>query len=225
MKNKIVVFTNLKGGVGKTQLCATAATYFVYCEIPVIVIDADIQQSLSRHRKRDLEVPNTGDVPWDCIFLNTTDTTKVRAMMGRAKKLPYCILIDCPGNINDQALQIIYEAADIAVVPFELNVDSVHATHIFAKLFKKNFQAKMFFVPNKVSNLFWKRGTVRKAREDAMELLDNKLGIVTPDIKLTTHLNGYSTMEMPTYEVRQLVFPAFKTFMKPIWRFFNKNEK
>ena len=70
-----------------------------------------------------------------------------------------------------------------------------------------------------------KRGTVRKAREDAMELLDNKLGVVTPDIKLTTHLNGYSTMEMPTYEVRQLVFPAFKTFMKPIWRFFNKNEK
>lgn len=225
MKNKIVVFTNLKGGVGKTQLCATAATYFVYCDIPVIVIDADIQQSLSRHRKRDLEAPNTGDIPWDCIFLNTTDTAKVKAMMERAKKLPYCILIDCPGNINDQALQIIYEAADIAVVPFELNADSVDATHIFAKLFKKNFSAKMFFVPNKVSNLFWKRGTVRKAREDAMELLDNKLGVVTPDIKLTTHLNGYSTMEMPTYEVRQLVFPAFKTFMKPIWRFFNKNEK
>lgn len=48
MNNKIIVFSSIKGGVGKTQLCATYATLLVECSYPVFVIDADIQQSLSR---------------------------------------------------------------------------------------------------------------------------------------------------------------------------------
>jgi hypothetical protein len=66
---------------------------------------------------------------------------------------------------------------------------------MFAEVFKANFTAKMYFVPSKVSPIYEKRGEVRKAREDAEAAL-GKLGIVTPDIKLTTHLNGYSTLDL-----------------------------
>ena len=72
-KNQIVLTTNQKGGVGKTQICATAATLFVQHNIPVVVLDADVQQSLSRHRARDLEARPTANTPWDCLFLNTSD--------------------------------------------------------------------------------------------------------------------------------------------------------
>ena len=220
-KNCIIVTSSLKGGVGKTSLCATSAMYFLLHGIPTVVIDADLQQSLSRHRKRDLEAHPSAETPWPCIFLNTTDIEGVRSTMERIKKQPYCFLIDCPGNINDPALKIIFEEADIAVVPFELNADSVDATVIFGELFRKYFTAKIFFIPNKVSASFLKRGEVRKAREMAMELLGGKLGVVTPDIKLSTHMNGYSTLELIEYEKRKIVRDALKPIMKPIWKLYN----
>lgn len=221
-KNQIILTTNHKGGVGKTQICATAATLFVQNNIPVIVIDADIQQSLSRHRARDLKAhPNT-NTPWQCVFLNTTDIKAVEAMIAKIKKLPYTILIDCPGNINDPALNLLFEAADAAIVPFELNDDSVDATVIFAKLIKQHFKLDMVFVPNKVSSRFWKRGEVRKAREDAMEQLHKKLGLVGADIKYSAHMNSYSTLEPLTYEKKQIISEAMKPLLVPLAKIYNK---
>lgn len=216
MQNKIILTTALKGGVGKSCLCANFATFFVEQEQPVMVLDADIQQSISRHRKRDLASHPSAMIPWQVLFVNTTDLEGVKAMINRVKKLPCTVLIDCPGNIQDPALQIIFEAADVAIIPYELNSDCVDATVMFAELFKKNFTAKMFFVPNKVSTIFEKRGEVRKAREDAMEALNRKLGVITPDIRLTTHLNGYSTLELFDSEKRKVLRDAFAPIFKYI---------
>ena len=55
MNNKIILFTNIKGGVGKTTLCGLFATFCAEKGIPVAVMDADIQQSLFRHRQRELQ--------------------------------------------------------------------------------------------------------------------------------------------------------------------------
>ncbi len=209
MKNQIILFSSIKGGVGKTTLCAAAATYLVEQEIPVLVIDADIQQSLSRHRQRDLQSQLfTDEIPFQVLFLNTTDINAVKNFIKGAKEAPCCVLIDCPGNITDAALKVVYEAANAVVVPFELNADSVDATKIFAELFKKYFLAKMFFIPNKVSAVFEKRGEIRKAREDATAALKG-LGTITPDIKLTTNMNGYNTLEWSNYHKRNAVKAAF----------------
>jgi chromosome partitioning protein len=214
MQNKIILTTALKGGVGKSCLCANFATFFVEQGQPVIVLDADIQQSISRHRKRDLDSHPSAKIPWQVHFLNPTDLDGVREMMKRIKRLPCIVLIDCPGNIQDPALQIIYSAADVAIIPYELNSDSVDATKIFAEVFKKNFSAKIFFIPNKISAVFEKRGEVRKAREDAVEALSRKLGEITPDIPLTTHLNGYSTLELFNFEKRKALKYAFGPIYK-----------
>ena len=220
-KNQIILTTNQKGGVGKTQICATAATLFVQHNIPVVVLDADVQQSLSRHRARDLEARPTANTPWDCLFLNTSDMEAVEKMVERIQNLPCTVLIDCPGNISEPALNLIFAAADVAIVPFELNDDSVDATVLFAKLIKKHFKARMFFVPNKVSSRFWKRGEVRKAREDAMEQLHKKLGIVGPNIKYTAQMASYSTLEPLTYEKKQAVQEAMMPLLRPLKKFYN----
>ena len=52
VKNRIILFSNLKGGTGKTTLCALFATYCVSKGIGVAMVDADIQQSISRLRSR-----------------------------------------------------------------------------------------------------------------------------------------------------------------------------
>ena len=222
MKRSVkVITTSIKGGVGKTQLCASAAMYFLEKGIPVKVIDADIQQSLYRHRQRDLAAHPDEWVPFSIDFLNTTDLETVKSIMNTISAIPCCFLIDCPGNINDPALSIIYQDADFAIIPFELNADSVDATIMFAEMFKEHFHGKMFFVPNKVSTVYEKRSEIRKTREDAMESL-SKLGTVTPDIKLTTYLNGYSTLELLDWEHRKFITEAFLPIVKPIWRIYNR---
>lgn len=63
MKNKIVLFSNIKGGVGKTTLCALYASYLAEQGIPVFVVDADLQASLFRHRKREADVDPEAELP------------------------------------------------------------------------------------------------------------------------------------------------------------------
>lgn len=220
MDNKIIVFSSIKGGVGKTQLCATYATLLVECNYPVYVIDADIQQSLSRHRDRDLEAHPNADVPWNVHFLDTSDIDNVKDIIRQAKRFKSLILIDCPGNINDPALQYIYEAADVAVVPMEYNADVVDATVMFGEVLKTNFfqskRKRIFFVPNKVSAIWEKQGAVRKAREDAYEQLIEKrhLGWLTPEIRMTTLMNGYSTLDSLGYERRKVVRDSIAPIVK-----------
>ncbi len=217
MKNKIIVFSSVKGGVGKTSLCANFATFFAEQGVPVIVIDVDRQRSLSRHRERDLKAQPGADIPWNIEWLNTKDIENVRTMIERAKQLPCCVLIDCPGNIQDEALEVIFEAANIAVVPYELNSDSVDATILFAQTFSTGYDAKMFFIPNKVSAVFEKRSETRKAREDAIEGL-KKLGTITPDMKYTVHLSEYSTIEVYNWKKRAAIRDAFAPIYKYVKR-------
>ena len=54
MKNCIIVSVGLKGGGGKSTVCANLTMHLINQGIPVIVYDADIQQTLVRHRQREL---------------------------------------------------------------------------------------------------------------------------------------------------------------------------
>ena len=59
MKNFIIVCAGLKGGSGKSCVRANLAMHLIDQGIPVIVYDADIQQTLVRHRLREqAEHPN-----------------------------------------------------------------------------------------------------------------------------------------------------------------------
>ena len=53
--NHIVLFANQKGGVGKTTLCALFANYLDNKNVPLLVLDADIQQTLKDRRDDDLK--------------------------------------------------------------------------------------------------------------------------------------------------------------------------
>ena len=52
-KNKIIVFANQKGGVGKSTLCILLADYLAYWKKNVCIIDTDLQQSATLQREQD----------------------------------------------------------------------------------------------------------------------------------------------------------------------------
>ena len=117
MKNKIVLFSNIKGGVGKTTLCALFASYLAEKGMPVFAMDADLQASLYRHRQREKNVDPDTSAPWAVEMLNTSDEKKLEETIAKLKSVPGVVLIDCPGNLNDRNLEHIYKAADVAVIP------------------------------------------------------------------------------------------------------------
>lgn len=78
MENKIVIFSNIKGGVGKTTLCALFASYLAENGVPVITIDADLQASLYRHRQREQDVATDIKAPWNVELLDTADSKQLK---------------------------------------------------------------------------------------------------------------------------------------------------
>ena len=125
MKNKIVIFSNIKGGVGKTTLCALFASYLVERGYPVMAIDADLQASLYRHRKREKDVAPEAPIPWNVDLLDTANREQLELVMAKLKEVPGIVLIDCPGNLNDRNLEYIYKSADTAIIPISFDADTV----------------------------------------------------------------------------------------------------
>lgn len=213
MKNKIILFTNIKGGVGKTTLCSLFSTYAAEQGIPVAVMDADIQQSLFRHRGRDLQEHATDNLPWRIKSVSTSDDDLVEELMEKVKKIPGWVVIDCPGNINDHALKYIFRAADVAIVPIGYDEDTLDATLLFCKIFRKVSSAKFFFIPNNITLSDERREAIKKERDNAIRILGD-LGRVTARIKHGVAVKSYSTIAPLDYWQEKAVENAFRSIIE-----------
>mgnify|MGYP000065286612 CR=1 FL=1 len=192
MKNKIVIFSNIKGGVGKTSLCALFASYLAEKGCPVIAIDADLQASLYRHRQREKDVAPEEPVPWNVELLDTADRKQTEHVMCKLKEIPGVVLIDCPGNLNDRNLELVYRAADAAVIPISFDADTVDATGIFIKALRTVSSANLVFVPNRINTSERKSEELRQ-RAQTTEFL-GLVGTVTPTIKQSVSVKRYTTL-------------------------------
>ena len=92
---KIVLYTNVKGGVGKTTLCGVFATNLANIGRNVAVVDADLQQSLFRHRMRDLQQNPDASLPWEINTLRDRAPEEVAIIMEGLKQLPYATQMFC----------------------------------------------------------------------------------------------------------------------------------
>lgn len=214
MENRIVLFSNIKGGVGKTTLCALFASYLAENGIPVIAIDADLQASLYRHRQREQDVAVGVQAPWNVDLLDTTDSKQLKKVMTQLKKVPGVVLIDCPGNLNDRNLEYIYKSADTAVIPISFDPDTVDATGIFIKALKSISEAQLVFMPNRIITSERKSEELRQ-RAQTTELL-GLVGTVTPTIKQSVTVKHYTTLYPLEKAQLDIVKPAFNKIMEII---------
>lgn len=212
--NKFVLFSNIKGGVGKTTLSAHFTEYLVEHELPVAAVDADLQASLSRHRERDVKEDPKRPLPWEVIKLNTFDGEKVKAVVKKLKQVDGIIVVDCPGNLNDNNLGILFEAADYIVVPMAFDIDTIDATEIFVNVVQKRSKAKLLFLPNRI-NVSEGRAKDLEMRDQTIKQL-NKVGKVLPRIKQSVIIKRYTTIyPLDMYQYQALEEP-FEAIIKEI---------
>jgi len=212
--NKFILFSNIKGGVGKTTLSAHFTEYLAEHEYPVAAVDADLQASLSRHRERDVKEDPKRPLPWEVIKLNTFDGEKVKAVVKKLKQVDGIIVVDCPGNLNDNNLSILFEAADFIVVPMAFDVDTIDATNIFISVVKKRSKAKLLFLPNRINVSEGRAQDLAIRDKDIKDL--NKVGKVMPRIKQSVIIKRYTTIyPLDMYQYMTLEEP-FEAIIKEI---------
>lgn len=214
MDNKIILFSNIKGGVGKTTLCALFASYLAEHGYPVISLDADLQASLYRHRKRETGVDAEASEPWSVSILNTADTDLLKQTIDKMKSVPGIVLIDCPGNLNDRNLEYIYKSADTAVIPISFDADTVDATGIFIKALRTISKANLIFIPNRI-NVSEKKSEELRQRAQTIEFL-GIIGAVTPIVKQNVAIKRYTTLYPLESKQLAVIEPAFKKILEEL---------
>lgn len=214
MDNKIILFSNIKGGVGKTTLCALFASYLAEHGYPVISLDADLQASLYRHRKRETGVDAEATEPWSVSILNTADTDLLKQTIDKMKSVPGIVLIDCPGNLNDRNLEYIYKSADTAVIPISFDADTVDATGIFIKALRTISKANLIFIPNRI-NVSEKKSEELRQRAQTIEFL-GIIGSVTPIVKQNVAIKRYTTLYPLESKQLAVIEPAFKKIIEEL---------
>lgn len=214
MKNKIVLFSNIKGGVGKSTLCILFAHYLVSKGISVSVVDADIQRTISRQRERDKSRCPESPEPWEVISI-----FDVGKKDGNAKNIiPVLqqeegwILVDCPGNMEVDRLVPFFKSADAVVIPTSYAEPDIDATlSLFVPTLRdENDKAKFIFVPNRINDKMQKdMEDIKAARHKAISLIKG-WGHVTAKIKQSVIFepHRFNTMDKLTmYQSNGVKYP------------------
>lgn len=205
MKNKIIVFANQKGGVGKTSLAISLAHWLTLGNIPVLFVDADLQQSAVSLRQADSETFTTSE-PWKIYSLNITKKEEVKGMIVKLKNVKGTVIIDCPGSLDNDNVKYILNAADEIVVPIEYSRVAVDSTAKFAEVLKMMKESgflsgKVYYLPNKFDE--------RSKRVDRSEIVNRLEGIIGT---VGTRVNERAAIknELTTYNFPSAVKGCFK---------------
>lgn len=199
MKNRIVVFANQKGGVGKSTLCILFANYLTYKHKPVCIIDTDLQKTISMQRKKD-EQMFEDEEPYEVQDFDVTDPDTMQQLMESAKQVDGYVLFDSPGNVSEDGLVPMFTNADFIVCPYEYEDKTLDSTGTFVQVINAlrqqnpDMAANLFFVPNRIDARIGTSEENRMWRQT--DQIFKKLGSVTPRIASRATLKRINTYEL-----------------------------
>lgn len=223
--NKIIVFANQKGGVGKTTLCTLFANFLASKGIPVAVIDCDTQQTIFEKRKVDRRKYVNESFLYDVKVFNISNDKNVERLIQSLKSVEGVILIDSPGNLTQQGLIPLFSNADFIICPYQYEATSVNSTVTFIVFIKRlmslieKMKSTILFVPNRYDSRIGTKSELElwKQTEDAF----SKNGMIAPAVRYKADLQRYNTVEIHDNAFK-IVQPTFNFMFEKI---FTENEQ
>lgn len=164
----ILLFSNQKGGVGKSTLAALYANHLANGDEdagimprPVQFIEADMQRSLSAQREDDLASWGKENIKYelDYCYIKDYDTSVSLMQQLReynAQNPEVTIIIDAPGNITQDYLAPLFIYCDYIVCPYSYQNIVLDSTSGFIRVIeyiknsRSDMNAEFIFVPNRV---------------------------------------------------------------------------
>lgn len=215
--NKIIVFANQKGGVGKSTLCTLFANYLCCKKQNVCIIDTDLQQTIVLMRKSDLDFYGT-EAPYSIQSFPVTDIETMQKLMVNAHKFDGVVLIDAPGNLNQNGLIPLLAQSDYVVCPFRYDKPTTSSTITFVKAFRRiekevpGTKTQLLFLPNNIN----RKGNLeeKKVWKQNVETF-NMVGTVLPMIPSRAVLERFDTIDI-TASQKEVVKNTFEEITKII---------
>lgn len=219
-KNRIIVFANQKGGVGKSTLCILLADYLAYWKKDVCIIDTDLQLSATLQREQD-KLTFGEEEPYIIQSFEVSNPNTMLALMENAQSQDGFVLFDAPGTIKDDGLAPMFIYADYIICPYEYEPKSLTSTRTFIKVIYRlrqlnpQMKAQIFFVPNKVDARMGTREEQELWRE--MDAEFSLCGIVAPPVGYRAQMKRVNTYYVPL-PLKHTVYESFRFIVKSILR-------
>lgn len=219
MKNKKIVFANQKGGVGKSTLCMLFANYLAWKKMDVCVIDTDLQKTIKMQRKKDLEIYDDQEEPYEVQDFDVQDPELMQQLMDSAAETEGYVLFDSPGNVSEDGLVPMFTNADYIICPYEYEEKTLDSTGTFVQVINAlrlaypTMQAKLFFVPNRIDVRIGTADELRMWKQT--DAIFKQLGSVTPRITARASLKRINTMEITSAQ-RDAVRQTFEFIIRRI---------
>ena len=200
-------FVSQKGGSGKTTLTTMYANYLQKASerthLEIAVVDCDNkQQSIMNRRSFELQQNPDAKGLYDVYAINSSD------FASRAEELKNkydIILIDLPGNMEQEGVLSLYYMLDVAVIPMIPSIIDFDATMEFCKKFKEiqTVKQKKFNIETTFAGLFNKVKVMESEFKDIYDqrenlfipFLDNFIKDEVGNRRGFTTLNGKITYE------------------------------
>ncbi|WP_368336430.1 ParA family protein [Parabacteroides merdae] len=231
----LIVFSNQKGGVGKSTLAVLFSDFLGMRNIRCRVLDCDPQATILNIYANDLTKEG---IPHDFHGM-LTGKVKVpfnKSSYFRIERTPFDLLsslirryiqsgetffhddeydvtvIDLPGSLQKEEMEPIFKLADVIITPSSFTkVDNDSTVAFAAILDAMNVRAKKFIIPNSIPV-----GAILPQREEAGKTLLNLGYTITPDIVRTINLaRGISSMYI-SFNAQLAVESAFTFILKKI---------
>lgn len=221
-ENKIIVFANQKGGVGKTTLCILYANYLHEMGIPVCIIDCDMQQTIKQTRQFDQDnlMEEDDEIPYSVQAFNIKDPQDVAKMIAQAKQLPGTVLIDAPGNISQEGLIPIFVGADVIITPYQYEKGCINSTSTFLKVINvlqakhEEMNSQIVLVPNRIDTRIGTKAEL--STWSATDSLLGNFGKVVKSIRSLADIQRYNTIQLLPSQ-KKAVEASFKAINKIVY--------
>ena len=218
--NKIILFANQKGGVGKTTICGLFANYLSNThQLPLLVIDADPQQTFSSRRKDDKR--RSDQLPYQVQSVTIKNVANTRILMQNIRKLPGTTIIDTPGNLTQDGMVELLAQADFILCPYHYDLNTIDSTRSFILTVYKlrqihpQIKAQLIFFCNKHDV---RVGTGKELQ--AWKIVDGylkKFGMLAPRIGNYVDIERYNTI-CNSDRADTLTKPCFDFIYKTIYK-------
>lgn len=211
--NKIFVFANQKGGVGKTTNCVMFADFLADLGHRFVLFDADPQQSIVKKRKQEREEHPDIEIPYQVVsYLELDSLESTMALISKMRNEDFDFFIDMPGSLHHQGSLALFANCDAIIVPFSYENTCVNSTNPFLSVVAKTCKQAnkdvppLFFLPNQI-NRRWGNKKELEARERLNERYGS-MGTVLPMIPAGVEMQRYSSLYITPRQL-EIVRPCY----------------
>lgn len=211
-----IVFSNQKGGVGKSTLCVSLANYWASQGLQVHVYDVDVQKTLTIARAEELKNEPDRHPLFEITSMEIVTFCK---QIESISKEPGLVLIDLPGSFGKETIQIL-QSVDLVIVPFQYENYCLDATGRFGTQLDVILERspiahfKSVYVPNRINTNIGRKSDKAywKMWEDAIRAS----ALLSPIIPERACMQRRSTLYINPEE-RQCLSPCFEYIDNLIW--------